>query len=198
MSIHSEIKRLREAKGWSQQRLADEVAAREGVAKLAWQTVQQWEKEGGTAPKRKRLEHVAAALDTSVNALLGSDAEDQPTRVPGFNALHELQLQILEDMEDLLPEDAAEFRAQIHARAEAMRRHKAFLLAKTNSNGVAPHHKVAHIPAAPDITPAPKPGYSGAERRHRDMPVLLDRRHGGLPEEYLGAKPPAPVKGKTK
>lgn len=40
-----------------------ELAAQVGVS--AWQTVQQWEKEGGTAPKRDRLKIVADALKTT-------------------------------------------------------------------------------------------------------------------------------------
>ena len=40
-----------------------DLAAQVGVS--AWQTVQQWEKEGGTAPKRDRLKIVADALKTT-------------------------------------------------------------------------------------------------------------------------------------
>lgn len=40
-----------------------ELAELVGVS--AWQTVQQWEKEGGTAPKRSRLKAVADALQTT-------------------------------------------------------------------------------------------------------------------------------------
>ena len=77
MSIHAKIKSAREKRGWSQQRLADEVSRLEGLPKpLNWQTVQQWEKT--TAPKNSRLRFVAAALgvppgellDTSSDALL--------------------------------------------------------------------------------------------------------------------------------
>ena len=32
---------------------------------VSWQTIQQWEKPGGTAPKRTRLEKVAALLNTT-------------------------------------------------------------------------------------------------------------------------------------
>ena len=62
MSIHSEIKRLRLQRSWSQQQFATEVSKAEGLkTPLSWQTVQQWErepKEGqaapSTAPKRDR------------------------------------------------------------------------------------------------------------------------------------------------
>lgn len=62
MSIHEEIKRRREVKGWSHERLAAEVSELQGLKKpLAWQTVQQWE-NGKSAPTRKRLPYVARAL----------------------------------------------------------------------------------------------------------------------------------------
>lgn len=40
------------------------------VGVSAWQTVQQWEKEEGTAPKRERLAAVAKALRTTPEFLL--------------------------------------------------------------------------------------------------------------------------------
>ncbi|MDB5853259.1 MAG: repressor [Herminiimonas sp.] len=70
MSIHKRIKQRREHLGLSMQALADLV----GVS--AWQTIQQWEKEGGTAPKRERLHAVAKALQTSPEALLFGPAEE--------------------------------------------------------------------------------------------------------------------------
>lgn len=71
MSIHDEIRTRRKAKGLSQGELANEVSKREGLARpLTWQTVQNWEKT--TAPKRKRLEVVAAILGCTVMDLLGS------------------------------------------------------------------------------------------------------------------------------
>lgn len=77
MSIHTTIKREREARGWSMEQLAKKVAEEERAAKpLAWQTVQQWEKEGGTAPKRKRLEIVAKLFDMTVAGLLGEADAD--------------------------------------------------------------------------------------------------------------------------
>lgn len=78
MSIHSEIKRLRLAKGWSHATLAEEITKAEQRAQpLAWQTIQQWEREPSasttkksTAPSRRRLEIVAALLGTTPAALL--------------------------------------------------------------------------------------------------------------------------------
>lgn len=37
---------------------------------VSWQTIQQWEKPNGTAPKRTRLEKVARILNTTSNYLL--------------------------------------------------------------------------------------------------------------------------------
>ncbi len=45
-----------------------DLARKVGVS--AWQTVQQWEREGGTAPKRARLSAVAEALNTTPEYLL--------------------------------------------------------------------------------------------------------------------------------
>lgn len=78
MSIHSEIKRLRKAKGWSHQQLAAAISEAEGLVRpLTWQTVQQWEREPvegaagkSTAPKRKRLQTVARLLGTTAESLL--------------------------------------------------------------------------------------------------------------------------------
>lgn len=42
---------------------------------VSWQTVQQWERPGGTAPKRTRLEKVASVLNTTANFLItGTDS----------------------------------------------------------------------------------------------------------------------------
>lgn len=73
-SIHARIKRLREAKGLTQQQLAQ-------LAKVAFQSVQQWEREkGGTAPARKRQEAVAAALGVSVQELMTGLPQPLETR----------------------------------------------------------------------------------------------------------------------
>ena len=55
-TIHTRIKKRREELGLSMKDLALIV----GVS--SWQTIQQWEKENGTAPKRARLLAVAHAL----------------------------------------------------------------------------------------------------------------------------------------
>lgn len=71
------IKAGRLAKGWSMEAFAAAISEAEGATKpLSWQTIQQWEKENGTAPKRKRLEIVAKLLDLRVSSLVAS-AETQ-------------------------------------------------------------------------------------------------------------------------
>ncbi len=61
------------------QHLAAEISKAEELAKpLAWQTVQQWEKDGGTAPRRKRLETVARLLDLDVAEMVGGEPAASP------------------------------------------------------------------------------------------------------------------------
>lgn len=63
MSINKRIKERRLALGLtSHKALADLVG-------VTWQTVQQWEKDGGTAPNRSRIDAVAAALGVSAEWL---------------------------------------------------------------------------------------------------------------------------------
>lgn len=70
MSIHSTIKSQRQRLGMTEQQLADRV----GVTRAA---VQQWEREGGTAPKRSKQTAVADALGISVLDLMGIEAATQ-------------------------------------------------------------------------------------------------------------------------
>lgn len=68
MSIHARIKHRRLALGIGSHRaLADMVG-------VSWQTVQLWEKEGGTAPNRNRIAKVAAALETTTEWLQGGNS----------------------------------------------------------------------------------------------------------------------------
>lgn len=69
MSIHKKIKALRERQGLSHEGLAKAVREIDGKP-LTRVAVQQWEKEGGTAPKRTRVWAVAKALGVSVNELV--------------------------------------------------------------------------------------------------------------------------------
>lgn len=69
--IHSRIKQLRESQELSMETLA-------GRLGVAWQTIQQWEKPNGTAPKRARLEAVAKQLGTTAFFLLTGENEAAP------------------------------------------------------------------------------------------------------------------------
>ena len=69
MSINKRIKERRLAMGLtSHKALADLVG-------VTWQTVQQWEKEGGTAPNRSRIDAVASALGVSAEWLRTGNAQ---------------------------------------------------------------------------------------------------------------------------
>jgi transcriptional regulator with XRE-family HTH domain len=88
MSIHSRIKERRVELGFtSHKAFADAVG-------VSWQTVQQWEKEGGTAPNRSRIEKVALVLKTTPEWLLQGvgrtwldPAKDQATAQAGDPSL---------------------------------------------------------------------------------------------------------------
>ena len=66
MSIHAISRSHRLRLGMTEQQLADRV----GVTRAA---VQQWEREGGTAPRRTKQADVAAALGISLSELLGAE-----------------------------------------------------------------------------------------------------------------------------
>lgn len=74
-TIHGRIKRLREARKWSKAQLAREVSEVLGGEELTYQAVQQWEREGGTAPTRKRLAAVAKVLGVTPSELSHGPAE---------------------------------------------------------------------------------------------------------------------------
>ncbi len=102
MSIHAKIKALREAKEWSQQRLADEVSKREGGNRaLTWQAVQQWE-HAKSAPKRERLQHVADALGTTVSALVAGGDLPAPPFIAAEPTAHYGEMMPLRDGEATL------------------------------------------------------------------------------------------------
>lgn len=73
-SIHKRIRRLRESAGLSQEQLAAEVGVK-------YQSVQEWEREGGTAPSRKRQQKVADALGVTIHELMTGlkPPESKPT-----------------------------------------------------------------------------------------------------------------------
>lgn len=67
MSIHQRIRERRIALGMgSHKALAD-------LLDVSWQTVQLWEKEGGTAPNRNRIKRVAEVLGVTPNWLQHGD-----------------------------------------------------------------------------------------------------------------------------
>lgn len=80
-SIHQRIKRLRAAAGLSQQELAKRISERSGKA-ITYQSVQEWEKEGGTAPSRKRQADAASVLGVSVQELMTGEGR-HVAREPG-------------------------------------------------------------------------------------------------------------------
>lgn len=61
----------------------------------AWQTVQQWEKEGGTAPKRGRLEKVAIVLQTSTEWLMTGREPGGGAKAITFNELNGPEAQLV-------------------------------------------------------------------------------------------------------
>lgn len=72
MSIHSRIKERRIALGLVSHKSLAELLG------VSWQTVQLWEKEGGTAPNRNRLPKVAGVLKCSVEWLTTGRADPAP------------------------------------------------------------------------------------------------------------------------
>lgn len=66
--LNENIRRLRKAKGLSQEELAVKLH-------VVRQTVSKWEK-GLSVPDAETMIHIAEALDTSVNVLLGAPAEE--------------------------------------------------------------------------------------------------------------------------
>jgi transcriptional regulator with XRE-family HTH domain len=69
MSFHTRIKNRRTALFPSQEAFAHALEVNYGL-KVSWQSVQQWEREGGTAPNRSRMPAVVAALKTTPEWLL--------------------------------------------------------------------------------------------------------------------------------
>lgn len=95
MSINRRIKERRLAMGFSShQALADAIG-------VSWQTVQQWEKEDGTAPNRSRIDSVAKALGVSAEWLRSGSGEtvgisQSGSHLRGIKTAH----QVNHDLED--------------------------------------------------------------------------------------------------
>lgn len=83
MSIHQRIRERRQQLGiTSLEKLAEHIHTETGK-RFAWQTVQLWEKEGGTAPNRTNAPFVAKALRCSVEWLnTGQGTPDDPPNLP--------------------------------------------------------------------------------------------------------------------
>jgi SOS-response transcriptional repressor LexA len=88
MNIHQRIKARRLELQMSMQELAEKV----GVS--SWQTVQQWEKDGGTAPKRERLDAVATALKVSKEWLSFGQGEPATKQSENLKAGPEIKGQL--------------------------------------------------------------------------------------------------------
>jgi len=84
----------------SHQALAD-------LLKVSWQTVQLWEKEGGTAPNRSRLPLVAKALNVSAEWLLsGNGNMHDSNSLGGINdPIHSEPLDVRGNREDFIDPD---------------------------------------------------------------------------------------------
>ena len=67
MSIHQKIRDGRARLGLNEQQFADRIGVTRG-------SVQQWEKEGGTAPNRKRQQAVADLLGITVSELMTDES----------------------------------------------------------------------------------------------------------------------------
>lgn len=74
MSIHQKIREGRAKLGMTEQQFGDAVGVSRGA-------VQQWEKEGGTAPTRRNQPAVAKLLGLSVSELMGESGAIGPTPI---------------------------------------------------------------------------------------------------------------------
>jgi transcriptional regulator with XRE-family HTH domain len=72
MSIHRRIRERRLQLGLTSHGALAELLG------VSWQTVQHWEKEDGTAPKRGRIDQVAEALQVSTAWLLNGEGDSAP------------------------------------------------------------------------------------------------------------------------
>lgn len=152
-------------------RLAEEVSQAEGLPKpLTWQTVQQWEKEGGTAPKRKRLAAVAQALGVDAAMLAGIDGSSVHELAPKAETSHEhryvsdSQWALLQDFEILPEDDKASLRDTLHAKAANVRRVVADYMARQGvRSGTAQDRRVE---AAYGVAP---PAPSGSTRQYKKV-----------------------------
>lgn len=107
MSIHSRIKERRMARKMSRSELAEAVG-------VSWQSVQLWETEGKTAPKRARLSAVAKALDCTEEYLISGTHSE--------STISNVQQKWLGLLKDLSSSDVEEFLNLIAMRQERNRK----------------------------------------------------------------------------
>lgn len=111
-TIHQRIKRLRLAKPATIKELADFVG-------VTYQSVQDWEREDGTAPTRKRQEKVAEFLCVTVPELLTGAAKPRlELDALGLKAKEEI---VLIHFRDLYTHQQQEFIQEVRAMADANR-----------------------------------------------------------------------------
>jgi hypothetical protein len=99
-----------------------------------------------------------------------------------LGTIEDVELELMLNMRELLPEDREQFMAEIRSRAEQMRKHAALVLERAGVKAPAADARVAQ-----HIKPAPK--WEGEERRHEANPVEFDRRR--VYYDYDGAPPPS-------
>lgn len=87
-TIHQRIKRLRLARNLSLEVFAQRVG-------VQWQSAQQWERDNGTAPTRKRQSKVAEVLGISVEELVAGNGKKEKIRELADHAEDELLKQLL-------------------------------------------------------------------------------------------------------
>lgn len=95
MSIHIRLKRARKAAGLTQ----DAVAVKFGITRTA---VSLWESGGelGTKPDIRKLQELATLYNTSVEALLGNDAEKAPADNSALSAEQQQLLALAEGIDE--------------------------------------------------------------------------------------------------
>lgn len=150
-SIHKRIKRLREAKGLTQTDLAEMVGVR-------YQSVQEWERENGTAPARKRMAAVAKVLgvthqelhtgvtETAANAEAATDTDPRAKKVAAlfFWLTEEQKAELLADVQSKAEGNRAIIK-QLHSRLRPVSdQHVARTIKPSPIAGKpAAHHKVS-------------------------------------------------------
>jgi transcriptional regulator with XRE-family HTH domain len=171
-SLGDRLKEKREELGLSQ----GELAKRAGVSQGTIGNL-----EAGIRKTARALVSIAKALGVSPEWLqTGHGGHAAPAGGGVVLVEGEAERQLLADLAELLPEHREQIMAEIHQRAEEMRRHAAYVLQKAGVSAPAPDARVAK-----HIRPAP-PSWDGHERRHENKPVQQERRESYMRDEDLG------------